>query len=280
MNEENQKTLIKPGLLVCLHSSVAGGVTYARQTLDVPAPEADGTTAEVHRWETTKVVQDAAERTAAEKIRSKAVAMIRTCCRITSFGPICPLDREDDLRTAIRAARRMVVEFNSTATVTRVSVTALPGRVASTDEEATAAIAGEVQALLAQMDDAVTALDVEAIRGAASKARELQVMLADDQAAVVSAAVKAARRAARVIVARVQEGGEQAQVVMADLQRGAIIRARAAFLDYELPPVDETTNGTDAGMPAASVQRVAALDMDEVDASAGMVASAVDMGVE
>lgn len=266
--------IIKPGLLVLLRTSVSGGITYARTTLDADGVAVDET-AQVERWETTKVVADAAEHEAAVKVRDKATAMIRAVCRNTSFGPVCPLDREDELRTAIRAARRLVAEFNDTARVTRVTVYAMPGRIASTDEEATAAIAAETRAMIDQMDAAVIALDVDAIRAAADKAREMQAILADDQAAALSDAIKAARKAARQIVARVQQNGEAAAVVAADLQRGAIIRARAAFLDLDAI-LDVAPDAAAAAAPAVDAARVAGLDMDDEEPASDPVPTPAD----
>jgi hypothetical protein len=274
---------IKPGILVSLKSSVTGGVTYTRTTLDAPklpesiaAEPADvaANRRDVERWETTKIVEDAAEHKCAEDARKKATGEIRKLCIKSAFGLICPLAYEAELTAAIERARATATGFNETARYTHVSLHVLRGHIASSDEEAVKAIGGEVRGLIAQMDSAIGKLDPEAIRDAASKAQSVAAMLGDEQSAVVSEAVKAARAAARTIAKRVTKDGEIAAVVLADIKRGAIEKARFAFLDLDdAAPVAPDSEQA----PAANVQRVAGLDLDadgdevpgEVEAASG-----------
>jgi len=118
-------------------------------------------------------------------------------------------------------------------------------------------IGDEVKQLIAQMDAGITKLDVEPIREAATKARELSAMLSEDQAEIVSEAVKAARSAARTIVSRIEKEGEQSAVVLADIKRGALEKARIAFLDLD----DVETAATELA-PAANIGRVAGVEID------------------
>ena len=61
-----------------------------------------------------------------------------------------------------------------------------------------------------------------AIRDAATKARSLGQMIDAEQAAKVSDAVKAARKAATEIVRRVEKAGESGEEVLRDLRMGRV----------------------------------------------------------
>lgn len=249
--------VIKPGILVSLKSTVAGGVQYARTNIDT------GTTLEsgAHRekWQTEKVVIDLAAHEAASKTRSKALALIRAVCNPTAFGLLCVEGREAELDAKVREARAMVEENNATNPTTRVTIYCLKGRVASTDEEAARAIASEVSDLVAAMNAGVGALDVEKIRDAADRAKGMLAMLSDEKAEAVSEAIKQARSAARTIVKRVQKDGEKAEIVARDIQTGALEKARIAFLDLS----DDTIPAPADAMPVTDVQRIASLDVGE-----------------
>jgi len=238
--------ILKPGLLIALKSTVSGGVQYRRVDLEMGK--------ERSRWDTIRVTEDPEEHDRAVKARGKAVSEIRSVCSFTTFGLLCPEDREADLDAAIVRARAIVTEHNATARATRVSVFALKGRIASTDEEAARALSEEVTSLMSAMTAGIDKLDVKAIRDAATKAQELGAMLDETQVGKVAEAVEQARRAARTIVKRVEKDGEEAAKVLQDIQRGAIDRARIAFLDYETGP---TVAEPDAPVNA---QRFADLD--------------------
>src|SRR5574341_2098984 len=111
-------TTIKPGFLVSLHTATRGGVRYQRvdleeEKVEVPADETwvssgDGELVivqEKKRWETTRVVEDAAEHEMAGKVRSKARGFICSVCVNTPFGLLCPADREQELDAAIDKAQ-------------------------------------------------------------------------------------------------------------------------------------------------------------------------------
>ena len=102
-------------------------------------------------------------------------------------------------------------------------------------------------------------LDPAAIRDAANKARSMAAMLGDDQQAAVEGAIEQARKAARQIVKRVQKEGEAAAIVLADVQRGAIEKARIAFLDLD------GDHMTSTALPAVQQQRFADLDLSVAD---------------
>jgi hypothetical protein len=169
------------------------------------------------------------------------------------------------LTEGIASARRIVEAFNATAQHGRISVNALCGRVASDDAEAARAITAEIASLVTQMDRSITALDPEAIRKAANKARDLSAMLGDSVKGKVDSAIKQAREAASTIAKRVQKDGETPAVVLADIQRGMMDSARIAMLDFSDAPAAAEL------LPAIEVQRFAeimASDDEDADGDA------------
>lgn len=255
--------VIKPGILVALRTSVYGGVSYQREDIrddqgTETASAAEATPAaerrKVEKWKTTKIVTDAVEHEDASKTRSAALALIRRQCVETSFGLLATAAKEAELDAAIKEARDAVRAFNDRSRYSKISVNVLKGRVASTDEEAVRAVSAELASLMRDMEDGIKRMDPAEIRTAAQKAAKMQAVLGEDQQMRVSAAVEAARKAAREIVRRVEKGGEDAAVVMADLQTTAIETARVQFLELETGtlPVE--------AMPEADLGRMAALE--------------------
>lgn len=267
---------IRPGLLVSIKSSVAGGVSYQRIDLDTDQPVEEGK--ELVRWETRRVIDNKPEHDRAVKARSKALAEIRKVCAHTAFGLLCPEDQEGALDAAIAAARRLVDEHNGVAASTRVTVYVLKGRVASNDAEAARAITQEIAELVQRMDAGIKEFDPKKIRDAADRAREMSGLLSDEKASKIDAAIKQARAAARTIVKRVEAEGEARETVLLDIARGQIESARIAFLDMsgDAPEPAEST-------PTIDHQRFADLDMDDSndlmkgakEASAALYASGV-----
>ena len=230
-------TLIRPGLLVSLKTTVVGGVSYSKR--EIEAERADGA-ALVATWQTTRYIQDADEHAAAIVARGKArTAISRVCCS-TSFGLLCPESSEPRLVEALEEARRIADEHNARATCTRLEVYAITGRVADSDERAAQAIGSEVRDLIAAMEAGVRAADPEAIREAASKARAIAGMLSDDTQKKVSAAISEVRSIARDIVRRVEKSGERAADVVDGLKLEALKAARFAVLDIDaMDPTDD-----------------------------------------
>jgi hypothetical protein len=252
-------SFLKPGLLVSLKTSVQGGVRYYRRDLAAP-PESDGASeggATVTAWETTRITSDADEHDRAIKARGRASRIIRACCRETAFGLMCAPESETDLGNAIDRATAIVDAFNADAKFTRIRVSAIRGRIAETDEQAARAIAGEVADLIEGMTRGIDALDAKAIRDAATRAQVIGAMLEPREAEAVGAAIKAAREAATKITKRIAKDGATAATVLAEIQRGALDKARIMFLDLDTPAAP----AGDA-MPAVDLQRVADLDLD------------------
>jgi len=254
--------ILKPGILVALSTRMRGGVAYSRVDLnasDIAIPEG----AEVARWETKRVIDDAEEHERGVKARGKARSLITAVTIPSSFGLLCPTDREGMLNEAFAQARQIVKEFNDGAKSTRIDVFVLKGRIASTDEESVQAIADEVKELLSEMEEGISDLSVDRIRDAAQKAKSMTAMLEDDQARAVASAVDQARKAARAIVKRVEKEGEDGAIVLQDLQRGEIEKARMMMLDLSDAPLASAPEA-----PAVNMQRFAALETEHADTDA------------
>lgn len=255
-------TTIKPGILIALRSNVVGGVSYKRDDIasDEPTEAENGESAKtsVEVWKTIKVTTDPEEHARAGNIRGLALYEVTKNCMRTSFGMIASQALETELDAGYARATKMVAEFNATAKYTKIRFGMLKGRIAANDEEAVKAITSEIGALVANMNESIDKLDVKGIREAASKAASIAAILGDEEQRTVTAAVEAARMAARMIVKRIATQGEPAAKVLADMQRGALERARIAFLD-----LDERTDAP-AGeeLPAADLARVAGLDLE------------------
>lgn len=223
-----QTSIIRPGLLVSLKTSVRGGVSYAKVTLDADHATGVGRLA---RWETTRQITDAAEHERATTTRGKARSLVHAACCPSAFGLLCPQSKEDELRAAIDEAQALADAHNKTATHTRVDVYVITGRVADSDEQAARAIGSEVRDMITAMEAGVRAADPAAIREAANKARAMSGMLSSDVQKKVSAAIEEVRTVARDIVRRVEKSGEQAASIVNGLQLQRLSDARFAVLD-------------------------------------------------
>lgn len=222
-------TLIRPGLLVSLKSTITGGVQYQKRTIE--AEHAVGERSSEATWETTRVVADVEEHAAAVVARGKARAAVTGVCCASTFGLLCPDSNESKLWDAIATAQAIADEHNAKALYTRVEVFALCGRVSDSDVSAARAIGAEVRDLIDRMEEGIRKADPEAIRDAASKARAVSGMLTEDAQRKVGDAIKEARSVARALVAKVEKAGETAASVVDGLKLEAINGARFAVLD-------------------------------------------------
>ena len=220
---------LRPGYLVSLKTSIDGGPKYTHSELDHTTQ--DGV--DLAKWETMRTIEDKAEYEAAIKVRSACrCAVIRTCCQ-SDFGLLCPTGRSEELIGAIDTAHKLASEFNATAKICHVNVYAITARIADNDQEAMRAIGAEIRNLMQDMQEGIKAVNVEAIRTAAGKAKALGGMLTEEASASVNAAIEQARANAREIVKRVNTAGETAALVVTQLKVDAIESARFAFLDLD-----------------------------------------------
>lgn len=242
----NAQVLV-PGILVALRRTISGGVHYDRR--DLASDERTKT------WETTRIIDDPEELDRAQRVRNAAAGLVRGVCVFTSFGLLCPADREAELDLRIDQARQMVRLFNEDAKYTRVGLYALKGRIAESDAEAVRAVVEEARGLLDEMNEGLDGADVEKVRSAANRARDLQAMFTGDAAGQVAQAVEAARKAAREIVRRTNKKGEDVATVLAEVDRRSFDAARFAFLE-----VQEQLEAD--ALPSIDLQRAAELEVN------------------
>lgn len=178
------KTIIRPGVLVALKSTVTGGVRYQRTDLPLEGeyPVRDGS---IRRWETIKTVSDPAEHEAATKARNKALSLVRAVCAETVFGLLCPKDKEADLEAALAEARAVAQVHNQSAKYTTIGLYVLRAQIVDSDAEAAKAIAAEVSDALSKLTQAVQACDVKQARMVRDSLSEVSAMLADTPLAAV-----------------------------------------------------------------------------------------------
>jgi hypothetical protein len=224
-----QATTLRPGFLVSLKTSITGNVSYRTTDLEPALRSIDGEI--VTRWETEKMVRDAAEHERAIKERSLARQIIVKHCAQSSFGLLCPEEKAAELEQAIIDARRVADNFNATAQLSRITVNVIAGRVNPNDAEAVRSIKGELRELIDGMALGVRNLDAEGIRSAAKKAKSLGAMLSPAAQERVQDAIAAARSAATKITA----AGEQAAVAVDHEAVAALLSARTSFLDLDGP---------------------------------------------
>ncbi len=235
---------LRPGLLVSLSCSLRGNVSYAQEVIDPEHLNDDGATEA--EWKTKRTVADAAEYEAGKKARAKTRSVVSAVCVKSAFGLLCPEIDAEKLTAAIAEAHKVADDFNATAKLSRVRVYVIAGRIASDDVEAAKAIASEVNGLLANMEQGVKNMDVEAIRAAASQAKQMGAMLSPENETRVRMAIEAARATASTIA----KAGEQAAISVDQATLRRIAEARTAFLDLD-----------DAKAIAAPQAKAAALDL-------------------
>ena len=217
---------LRPGYLISLKSSVRGNVQYTKVNGQELITD-DGK--QIVEWETTRVIADPVEFKRAGEVRSKARSLINSVCVASSFGLLCPEKQKGQLDLAVAEAGRLVNDFNQTASVTRVGVYVMMGKIAASDVEAVKAINSEVSDLLAQVERGLRNLDVKSIRDAANKAKQIGQMLSPEAAERIQVAIDAARSSAR----KIAKAGEQAAVEV-DMQAVAkVVSSRTAFLDLD-----------------------------------------------
>lgn len=225
MSDINIRT-IRPGLLVSVHARQSGNRSYQKRDIERAHLTESGT--ERSSWATTKIVFDPAEAKLASQVANRARYLITRLCADTAHGPLCPLDRRNELKEAIAEARTLCAEFNDKAVFSRVEINVICGEVVADDVEAARALFSETEKFMAQMQDGLQNLDVKKVRAACAKLLDIGQMLSPEANADVAAAVNAARAAARKIVA----AGEQAAIEIDQQAIAKIGVARSSFLDF------------------------------------------------
>lgn len=227
-----QTSILRPGLLVSLRTSIKGNVRYATTEL-----EADHFTAEGERkarWETERTVRDPDEHERAVKARSLARSAVQTVCSHSDFGLLCLVDNRAKLDAAIAKAESIAREFNLTADVSRLNVNVIVGEVSPNDARAIRAINQELRDLIDAMAQGLGELDVEKVRNAANKATSVGKMLEPNAQESVQRALEIARKAAREI----KKAGDGAAVEIDRVAIQRLVEARTSFLDIDEVVVD------------------------------------------
>lgn len=219
---------LKPGILVSLKTHTTGNRSYTKQELERAHLTEGGV--ERSTWNTTKIVFDPEEAKEASATASRARYLITRLCADTAHGPLCPSERRAELYEAIDEARKLVEEFNAKAVFSRIEVNVICGEVIADDVEATRALFSETDRLMAQMQEALEALDPRKIQALCSKALNMGQMLSPEANADIVAAVNVARAARKAIVA----AGEQAAIQIDRQAIEAIGVARSSFLDFDM----------------------------------------------
>jgi len=261
-------SILKPGYLISLKTSLAGGISYAR--VDIEGDHIDDNGARVARWETKRKIDDPKEYEAATIARSKARALVTAVCAKSAFGLLCPTTREEELTDAIAAARAIAERHNDSAPSTRVEIYVLAGRIAQDDAEAARAISSEMRELMEEIKSGIADCDPERIREAATKARNMAAMLSPDVAGKVAQAIEQARAAARAIVKRIEKSGEIAADVVAQIQTQRIDAARFAFLDME----DQNGEPAESEAPAGRALDLPSENFADYDAASKQTTAA------
>ncbi len=238
---------LRPGFLVSLKTTLRGGVHYVRRDLTAGEQEAEAAaaaTGERTKWETERTINDPKEYKAGRAARSKAAGIIRSVCSQSAFGLLCPEVDSDKLEKAVTAARKVVDDFNTSSSLSTISIFVLTGRVMPDDVEAVRAINSEIRELMAEMATGIEGKNVEAIREAASRVKGIGEMLSADAQAKVQMAVETARSTAKSIV----KNGAGADVDVSAVRR--IKDLSKSFLDLD-----------DAGEIGAPKAAAPAIDM-------------------
>lgn len=229
MNSIKTSTL-RPGLLVSLKTSTRGNISYSKSVIESEHQTEDGK--KRAKWETERTISDPAEFEAATHVRTRARNMIVAVCKNTAFGLLCPEADADKLDKVIAQARAEAEAFNAKATMTRIGVYVIAGRIAADNLEAVRAINSEVRDLLSDMETSIKNLDVDGVRKAAAKAREVGAMMTPDAAARIQIAIDASRAVANKMAAAIR-AGEQAAIEIDQSAIRRITDQRTAFLDLD-----------------------------------------------
>lgn len=220
-----QTATLRPGRIIVLRTGIIGNVKYSKTILEPETDTADG--GQTARWETERVVANAAELKEATQVRSKVRQTIAGLCAQTSFGLLCSEDKGEALDAAVNEAVALADAFNAKAATTRINVYVIAGKVAADDVQAVRAINSEIRDLMEAMERGLQNLDVKTVRDAADKARSLGSMLSEDATGRVKDAIAVARKAASDIVKAAKIGS--AEIDLASIRK--ITEARTQFLD-------------------------------------------------
>lgn len=255
---------LKPGYMVALATKIDPPPTYRKTNEATDHASA----VEVRSWEAEVTVQLPEEYDRAKKVRGRARSLMTGACIVTPFHVLmCPTDRVGQLDAAEAEARRIVEEFNASATFYRVDLQTFRGTVEEDSTRAAQAVGEEVRSLLDSMERSIRLGDVKAARDAAVQAKSISRLLEGAEAEKVSLAVRSLRQLAREVVDKVQGQAEELLEVVTEERLRPIAAARMVFLDPEQVAAEVPS-------PAASREEIGAyLDAMQAGFEAGPVGS-------
>lgn len=233
--------VLKPSILLGVGIHRSGGVHYARKILE----EYESGEGEVKEWNTVKTIDDKKDLEDAERAASKLRRMVGKLCARTSFGYLCPLEKEGDLDDLLAEMRHEAREVTLGLKTCALTVSFIKGRIAANDADAAKALTAEIGSFLTQLTDAIASADVKLIRHVLVEARGLDTLLAPAQSSLLQEAVAEAREAAKTIRKEMEKKGRSKELVVQGLALSAIDSARMCFLELaevsepsRLPSVD------------------------------------------
>lgn len=195
---EDRNTIIRPGFLIVLKTSLIGNISYHKQVLEREHIDADGS--EKARWETQRVIGDREEHNAGRKAQADARVKITAICTNTAFGLLCPAEKEQELRQAIREAKEVEAAFNRSARLSRINVYTIVGKIEAERFDVVSAMAAEAKDLLGAIQAGIRNRNAGEIRTAANELRRLSDMFSENGRQKLQEALNAGRGAARKIV--------------------------------------------------------------------------------
>jgi hypothetical protein len=235
-----------------------GGVEYEHETIEAPHKDDDGQ--EVSAWKGRRTVEDPEEFARAKQARSMARGQVVNVCAATSFGLLCPLDREERLYEGVAEMHRIADKFNAGSKFTSVECRIIIGRVEQDDAEAVRSIETETAKLVQGMEKSILSKDPVAIGKFCDQARDLSVMLEDESKLVIKEAIVAARVAKRQMT-KLLKSGEAAKIVVDQKLIAQLAAVRTSFLDIDSESEE---------VQAPDVAEAPAVEMDDDDTDTGV----------
>lgn len=209
-------------------------------------------------------------------LRSQMYGMLRKLGGVFSSNALLvPLDREDELDSAMAEVQRMAREHNSLAKNHYIRPVVVPAAVLGSQAEAVVKqLTYDLQDLLSKMKDALDACDAEKIETLAKAVQVKSMTLEPGMASgALAAAMQDAKKAASVIRREMKKKGKDIVDAKIELRRsrlGATVdTARMMFLEYSVPreleatrgPIDRI-NGIDDGVTVIATAPATAVPVD------------------
>jgi len=229
--EINHVTL-KPSLLIGSRITALG----ASRTKQVCTNTEREGAKEVKHWDVTRVIPDMAQFKMANVAVAKCKALRDKACKKMAFGYVCPKDGEGKLNEAMKKIDEIVAQTNAKLNNVEVVAYFIRAEIVSDDKAFAATIAADINGFFKSLSVAIDKADSKAITRALQQMKGLDTILPDMQSAALTKAVKAAKKAAKVIASEVEKKARSIDEVKAELDLTVLDTARAAFIEAEAAP--------------------------------------------